>query len=77
MRQRTSGTEHDYYSNARFLYRSQGLLHVEGIETFNTEIIMAPTQGKTFKFLDTEFIFVKNFIVHNQTTRDPKLPAVL
>jgi hypothetical protein len=55
MRQRTSGTEHDYFSNVRFLYGSQGFLPVEGIETINTEIIMAPTQGTTFNFLDPEF----------------------
>jgi len=55
MRQPTSGTGHDYFSNARFSYRSQGFLLVEGIKTFNTEIIMTLIQGTTFNFLDPRF----------------------
>ena len=54
MRQRRSGTELVYRSNARFLYQSQSFLPVESIETFNTETLMASTQDRTFNILVSE-----------------------
>ena len=55
MRQRRSGTEHVYRSNARFWNQSQSFLPVESIETFNTKTLMASTQDRTFNILVSEF----------------------